>query len=125
MEMYRRERKRIERLRQKAALQIQTFYRCRKQKHWFKVNYRSLVRMRALRIRKKREAAATIIQRYFRGYFTRKKVAELLVQFRERQRLERELRDLERALEGLHGNWMKELLVIRAQTGIRGHLARE
>jgi hypothetical protein len=43
----------------------------------------------------------------------------------ERERERRELEELERMIEGIHGEFMKELLVIRAQTGIRGKLARK
>lgn len=108
----------------KCVIRVQAWARCRMARKKYKKSYRSLVRQRALRIRAKREKAALIIECSFRCFRARKRVRNQRVLVADREKERRELKALEDSLEGLHGQWMQELLVIRAQTGMRGHLAR-
>ena len=43
----------------------------------------------------------------------------------EEKRLQEKLDDLEKKLEELHSDWLEEIIVIRAQTGVRGMLGRK
>jgi hypothetical protein len=118
-------RKQEEARRSKEAIKIQTLIRGVLQRRKFKRNHRGLLRQRAIRVRAKKEKAALVVQCAFRCYRASKRLANqrLLVGEKVKERLEMET--LEASVLGLHGEWMHELMVIRAQTGIRGMLARK
>jgi hypothetical protein len=109
----------------RTVVRVQAWVRARLGQRRYKQQYRTLVRQRAMRIRARREKAALRIQCAYRIHRARQRVARQRTLFAERARELAELRALEESLEGLHGEWMQELLVIRAQTGFRGHKARE
>lgn len=120
-----RMRKRISDQRKAAAIKIQALMRGALQRRRYKKSHRSLLRQRAIRIRAKKEKAALIIQCAFRCHRARKRVEKqrMIVGERVRERLEMEA--LEKSIVGFHEEWMQQLLIIRAQTGIRGMLARK
>jgi hypothetical protein len=95
------------------------------QRRRYKKSYRSLVRQRALRIRAKKEKAAVVIQCAYRCYRAKKRVAQQRIVFGEKVKEREEMAALEKSIEGMHEDWMQQLLAIRAQTGIRGMLARK
>lgn len=117
-------RKMIEEERKEAATQIQSLIRCFLGKRRYKKSYKSLQRQRAIRVRAKRINAALIVQCAFRCYRARMRVVKQRLLFAERERERREVELLEKSIDGIHDHFMTELLVIRAQTGVRGMLAR-
>lgn len=118
-------RKAIEEERQEAAIRMQALIRGFLGKRRYKKGFKSLQRQRAIRVRAKRMNAALIIQCAFRCYRARMRVVKQRMLYAEREHERRELDALEKSIEGLHDAFMTELLVIRAQTGIRGKLARQ
>ncbi|RYG66810.1 hypothetical protein EON64_08900 [archaeon] len=66
-----------------------------------------------------------LIQCAFRCHRARLRIIKQRGLMAEKERERRELEELERLIEGLHTAFMKELLVIRAQTGMRAKLARK
>lgn len=94
------------------------------QRKRYKKNYRLLVRQRELRIRAKRLNAAITIQCAYRCLRARRRIVKQRKVVEEREREKRELQELEDSIQGLHERWMHELMAIRAQTGVRGMLAR-
>lgn len=107
-----------------AVTKIAALARGRQQRKRFKKNYRLLVRQRELRIRAKRLKAAITIQCSYRCVRARRRVIKQRKIVEERDREKRELQELEDSIQGLHERWMHELMAIRAQTGVRGMLAR-
>ena len=91
----------------------------------FKKSHRALLRQRALRIRARKEKAALIIQCAYRCFRAKKRVARQRILMAERELERRENEALEKLIEGFHETWMQELMAIRAQSGIRAHLARQ
>lgn len=110
--------------RKAAALKIQALMRGVLQRRRYKKSYRSLLRQRALRIRAKKEKAALVVQCAYRCYRAKKRVAQQRILYGEKVKERQEMAELERSIAGMHEDWMQQLLVIRAQTGIRGLLAR-
>jgi hypothetical protein len=82
------------------------------------------VRQRNARFKERKIKAVIRIQSLLRMRlgFLRVRRQRLLKQERERERVE--LEELEASLEGLHEDFMHELLVIRAQNGVRAMLAK-
>ena len=83
------------------------------------------MRDRISREKKRKDKAATKIQALIR-----RKLATVIVDKRrkevaEEKRLQEKLDDLEKKLEELHSEWLEEIIVIRAQTGVRGMLGRK
>ncbi len=99
--------------------------RGRQQRRRYKKQYRTLVKQRELRIRAKRLKAAIILQCSYRTHLAKKKVIKQRAMVMERRQEQAELAALEASLAGYHQSWMEELLAIRAQTGIRGMIARK
>lgn len=117
----RKERENLERY---AATQIQKIARGRQTKAYFKRNYRRLVRQRNLRIKEKRERMAVKVQSLFRMNHGKKATQKKRWQKAQQDREAAEYEEVERSLDGLHEDWMTELMVIRAQTGARAMLAK-
>lgn len=108
-----------------ATKQIQAIVRGRQQRRRYKKSYRTLVKQRELRIRAKRLKAAIILQCIYRIHLARKKIIKQRAIVTEQRQEQAELSLLEASLAGYHQSWMEELLAIRAQTGIRGMIARK
>ena len=116
----------VEKLRRnKAANKIQAIIRGKLQRKKYKKSYRSLVKQREIRIRTKRLKSVIIIQCAYRMYRAKKRVSKQRAIVMEKRQELAELDELEKNLQGYHQSWMDELLTIRAQTGIRGMLARK
>lgn len=111
--------------RKAAAVKIQGLMRGVLQRRRYKKSHRSLLRQRALRIRAKKEKAALVIQCVYRCYRAKKRVAQQRILVGEKVKEREEMAALEKSIAGMHEDWMQQLLVIRAQTGIRGLLARK
>lgn len=111
-------------LRNKSAIKIQTFIRKVITLRKFRKSYRSLVRQREIRKREKRIKACIIIQCIFRIHLAKKVVAQKRSEYKERQTFLREMEELEKSLVGIHDEFLHDLNVIKAQTGIRAYLAK-
>lgn len=108
-----------------AAIKIQTMARGRRARLFMKRNNKKLVRMRALRIREKRQQSALVIQcmvRCHKAWMIVKKKRQVVD---DRLREQREFEELEASLQGLHEEFIHELYHIRAQTGARALLAKK
>jgi hypothetical protein len=110
--------------RKKGAMKLQCLVRGKQQRKRYKKNYRLLVRQREVRIRNRRLKAALMIQCAFRCHRAKKRVLKQRRLVEEREKERKELQELEDSIHGLHERWMQELMAIRAQTGVRGLLAR-
>jgi hypothetical protein len=108
----------------RATTQIQRMIRGKLKRKWYKKNFRMLVRQLEIRIRNRRIKSALTIQCAFRCYRARKRVRKQRRLLEEKEKERKELQALEASITGLHDRWMKELMAIRAQTGMRGYLAR-
>lgn len=107
-----------------ASVKIQALVRGKQAKTTYKHTYKRLVRQRNQRMKDKRLKAVIKIQSLFRMRLGRLKVQKQRQIALEREKEQREFEELENSLAGLHEDFMKELLVIRAQNGIRGMLAK-
>lgn len=105
-------------------MRIQTFVRGKQAKRTYKYTYKRLVRQRNQRLKERRLKAVIRIQSLFRMRLGRLKVHKQRQLVVEREKEARELEVLEESLVGLHEDFMQELLVIRAQNGVRGMLAK-
>lgn len=85
---------------------------------------RRLERQRQARRVERRQKAAVKLQCCARIYIARRKARRRRELRDEEERERREFEELEQSLEGLHEDFMNELLVIRAQKGARSMLAR-
>lgn len=65
-----------------------------------------------------------VIQCIYRCHRAKKRVAKQRILMAEREQERRENAELEKLIEGFHESWLQELLAIRAQSGVRAHLAR-
>ncbi len=114
-----------EQLNHRASVKIQALVRGKQQKSTFKHTHKRLVRQRNQRIKERKHKATVKIQSIFRMRLGRIRVNKQRLLAAEREREKRELDVLEASLEGLHEDFMMELMVIRAQNGIRGMLAKK
>eukprot|EP00981_Chlorochromonas_danica_P009812 scaffold2831_cov249-Ochromonas_danica.AAC.13 len=109
---------------EREVIKIQSLIRCFLVKRRYKKSYKSLQRQRALLQHAKRLAAVLVIQCTFRCYHARQRVIQQRAILAEKEQERREIEELEQMIDGLHESFMTELMVIRAQTAIRGRLAR-
>jgi len=111
--------------RNEASTTVQSLVRGRIQRKRYKKSYRTLVKQRELRIRAKRLSAVITIQCIYRIHLAKKRMIKQRAIVMEQRQEKAELMELEKSILGYHQSWMQELLAIRAQTGIRGMLARK
>jgi hypothetical protein len=109
----------------KAVTKIQAVVRGKQAKEYIARSRKRLERQRQARRVEKRQKAAVRIQGRARIYLARKKANKKRQLKEEEERERREFEDLELSLEGLHEDFMKELLVIRTQKGVRSMLAKK
>lgn len=119
-----RQKRDLQQTQTKASVRIQTFVRGKQAKRTYKYTYKRLVRQRNQRLKERRLKAVIRIQSLFRMRLGRLKVQKQRQLVVEREKDARELEVLEESLVGLHEDFMQELLVIRAQNGVRGMLAK-
>jgi hypothetical protein len=108
-----------------AATKIQAAVRGKQAKEYVARSRKRLERQRQVRRVEKRQKAALKIQCRARVYLARRKARRKREIKEEEERERREFEDLELSLEGLHEDFMNELLVIRAQKGARSMLAKK
>lgn len=109
----------------KAAVKIQAVVRGKQAKEYVERSRKRLVRQRQARRIDQRHKAAIKIQCRVRCRQARAKANKRRQIREDEERERREFEELELSLEGLHEDFMKELLVIRAQKGARSMLARK
>lgn len=119
-----RAKKAYERYRDRQAAKIQAMIRGVLGRAWFAKQHKRLKRERHNRIKEKRRRAAIYIQSVVRMLQARviveKRMAEVEKEREERRRLE----EIEGQLEGMHEDWMGEILATRIETQVRGKLAK-
>lgn len=109
----------------KAVTKIQAIIRGKQAKVYVEKSRRRLVRQRQARRIEKRNKSALKIQCRVRANQARAK-AQARRQIKADEEKERlEFEELELSLEGLHEDFMTELLVIRAQKGVRSMIAKK
>jgi hypothetical protein len=109
----------------KAVTKIQAVIRGKQAKEYVARSRKRLERQRQARRVDRRQKASVKIQGRARIYLARKKANKKRQLREEEERERREFEDLELSLEGLHEDFMKELLVIRTQKGVRSMLAKK
>jgi len=116
--------KREEVIMHKASTNIQKIVRGQQAKQYVRRNRKKLLRVKAVRKMEKRNQMALVIQCCVRVYRARQRTQKQRQLREEAERERREFEELELSLEGLHEDFMKELLHIRAQRGARALLAK-
>lgn len=109
----------------KAVVKIQAVVRGKQAKNYVERSRKRLERQRQARRIERRQKAALKIQCRARIYLAKRKARKKRELKEEEERERKEFEDLEASLEGLHEDFMKELLVIRAQKGARSMIARK
>ncbi len=109
----------------KAITKIQSIVRGKQAKEYVARSRKRLERQRQARRVDRRQKAALKMQCRARIYLARKKIKHRRKLREDDERERREFEDLELSLEGLHEDFMKELLVIRTQKGVRSMLAKK
>jgi len=108
----------------KAVTKIQAVIRGKQAKDYVEKSRRRLVRQRNARRVEKRQKMALKIQCRVRQRQAAHKAQTRRQLKADEERERREFEELELSLEGLHEDFMTELLVIRAQKGVRSMLAK-
>ena len=109
----------------KAVTKIQALVRGKQAKEYVEKSRKRLVRQRQARRIEKRHKSALKVQCRVRQNIARLRAQQRRQIKADEERERREFDELEQSLEGLHEDFMTELLVIRAQTGIRGMIAKK
>jgi len=109
---------------ERSAIRMQALVRRFLTRCKFLRGYKRLVRERENRRKKRRIRACTLIQGFARIIKAQKVVAKRKALVAEEMRLAREMDQLDDRLDGMHGDWMNDLLAIRAQSGVRGMLGK-
>ena len=131
----------------RAATKIQALARGIHGRKWMKKNRRRLTRERAARLKvetvvrylvpklcrnciffiyqERRLKACIRIQCFFRKVLARRAVGRRRKAKEAELNEQREWEELERSLDGLHGEFMLQLMAIRMETGARGMVARK
>ena len=109
----------------KKAVVIQALVRRFLGRCWFLKRYKRMMRDRVAREKKRKEKAATKIQAMIRRRLAKKIVAKRRREVAEEKRVKEAFASLEMKLEELHSEWLEEIFVIRAQSGVRGWLAKK
>ena len=104
---------------------IQALARGRRDRKWVKKNRRKLLREKAARLKEKRLRACVRLQCFLRRALARRAVGRRRLAREEERRAAREWEELEKAVDGRHGEFLLELLAIRMETGARGMMARK
>lgn len=117
--------KREEARRVAAATIIQSVARGYVKRRFIRKHRRRLVRERNAREKERRLRAAVRIQCFFRKTLARWAVRKRRQWVEEQRKEQREWDELEKSLEGLHGDFLLELMAIRLETGARGLLSRK
>lgn len=120
-----REMRSVKVIQSQAAVRIQAVVRGKQAKEYVERSRKRLVRQRQARRIEQRHKAAIRIQCRVRCNLARARARKRRELKEEEERERREFEELELSLEGLHEDFMKELLVIRAQKGARSMLARK
>jgi len=121
---YRRRKLRLALVNKKAVV-IQALVRRFLARCWFLKRYKRMMRDRVAREKKRKEKAATKIQAMIRRRLAKKVVAKRKREVAEEKRVKESFAALEMKLEELHSEWLEEIFVIRAQSGVRGWLAKK
>ena len=107
------------------ATKIQSVARGRLGRNYFRKNYKRLVKERRIRVMKKREKAARVIQG-LRHIQVAKQVAQnKRVEKMKREAEQRLLDDLDAKIDIIHEQHMLDLMTTRMQTGARLKIARK
>lgn len=107
-----------------AATKIQSIIRRFLGRCWFLRSHKRLLRERAIRIKDMKIRQCIKIQSFWRRILATRRVEERR-QFRKKEMEEAKLMcELESMIEDIHEDWLKELFAIRAQSGVRGLIAR-
>ena len=115
----------IKYIQNKASIKIQALIRKKLTIEYVKKSRKRLERQRQIRKIDKRKKAAIIIQCIIRIYLAYKKYKLKKFQKEENERELREYEDLELSIKDCHEEFMNELLIIRAQKGVRFMIARK
>jgi hypothetical protein len=108
----------------KAAL-IQALIRRYLSRCWFLKRQKRLVREKMTREKKIKAKAACGLQTLFRVVLSKKIVARRRKEKIEDDEIAFKFEELECKLEGMHSDYLKDLLVIRAQSGVRALIAKK
>ena len=117
--------RKVEYKQNKAVVKIQAIVRGKQAKDYVERSRKRLVRQRQARKIDRRHKAAIRIQSRARILVAKAKAAKRRAVREEEERERREFEVLEQSLEGLHEDFMLELMVIRAQKGARSMLAKK
>jgi hypothetical protein len=115
----------VETIQYNAVTKLQAVVRGRQAKQYVEKSRKRLIRQRQARKIERRQKASLKIQCCARQRFARKKAAHRRQMKLDEENERREFEELELSLEGLHVGFMHDLMVIRAQTGARGMLAKK
>jgi len=118
-------RKREEARRERSALLIQKTFRGLLGRRTFKKRYKALARRRAILDKNKHIRGSIKIQALMRKVLAKNVVMKRRVIMMEQEKEKAMIAAIDEKLDDMHDDWMKDLLAIRAQTGMRFKLANK